>query len=90
MRDITSSRLLVTGAAGGIAGSIITAFDRAGATLALADVDEDAVHTRASESGAIALAADLTDPDEIAYGLVAAARSGPRGQIRELPVFPSG
>lgn len=59
----TDRRFLITGAAGGIAGSIIPVFAAAGARLALADIELDAVRSRADEHGGIALEADLTDPE---------------------------
>lgn len=54
---------LITGAAGDIADSVINTFAEAGARLALVDLQRDAVRHRADTHGAVALEADLTDPD---------------------------
>jgi len=58
----TNGRFLITGAAGDIAASIIEQFAGAGARLALADLDGDAVRDRARPHDAVAIEADLTDP----------------------------
>ncbi len=59
----TDGRYLITGAGGGIAGSIISTFAEAGGRLALADILLDEVRQRAEAHGAVALEADLTDPE---------------------------
>jgi len=51
---------IITGGAGGIAGHIARAFHKAGARIALVDINEDDVNERAREFDAPALTADLT------------------------------
>jgi NAD(P)-dependent dehydrogenase (short-subunit alcohol dehydrogenase family) len=63
MQLTTNRRFLITGAAGGIAESIVSTFAEAGARLALADLNLDAVRARAEPHDAVALEADLTDPE---------------------------
>jgi len=58
----TDQRFLITGAGGAIAGAVIEAFAGAEARLALADLELESVRERAERHGAVALAADLTDP----------------------------
>ncbi len=58
----TDRRFLITGAGGAIAGAVVEAFAGAGARLALADLELASVRGRAAAHGAVALAADLTDP----------------------------
>lgn len=70
----TNGRYLITGAGGGIAAAIIDVFSAAGAQLALADINGDAIQDRASSCGGVAIEADLTDPDAV-RAMVGAARS---------------
>ena len=78
MEITTDARILVTGAGGGIADSIVTVFAEAGARLALADLSLDMVDDRARAHDAVALEADLTDPDAAAR-MVADARARLQG-----------
>lgn len=57
--ELTDQVLIITGAGGAIAGSIVDAFHRAGARLALADTHVDHVRQRATAVGGLALEADL-------------------------------
>jgi meso-butanediol dehydrogenase/(S,S)-butanediol dehydrogenase/diacetyl reductase len=65
--------VVVTGAGGGIGKGIAARFAAAGATLVLADRDP-AVLDAAEELGAIAVQADITDPDDVARVFAAADR----------------
>jgi NADP-dependent 3-hydroxy acid dehydrogenase YdfG len=69
----TDERFLVTGAGGGIAAAVIEVFAAAGARLALADIHGDTVRDRARRHDAVALEADLTDPEAV-RSMVAQAR----------------
>ena len=53
--------VIVTGAAQGIGRGIAAAFKEAGASVHLADIDEDGVRKAAEELGARAYAGDLSD-----------------------------
>lgn len=66
MNVTTDGRYVVTGAAGGIAAPVIRVFAEAGARLALVDLDLEAVRERSRDIDAVALEADLTDPDATA------------------------
>nr|WP_183656177.1 3-hydroxybutyrate dehydrogenase [Prauserella isguenensis] len=57
--------VLVTGGASGIGRACVRAFAEAGASVHLVDVDECAAATAATEFGARAHVADLTDPEAI-------------------------
>jgi NADP-dependent 3-hydroxy acid dehydrogenase YdfG len=72
MEITTTSSFIVTGAAGGIADAIITIFTDAGARLALVDINGDTVRKRAKRHDALAIEADLTDPDAAATMVSAA------------------
>jgi NADP-dependent 3-hydroxy acid dehydrogenase YdfG len=61
----TEGIFIITGAAGGIADSIISTFAESGARLALADINGDAVRERAERCDALAIEADVTDPDAV-------------------------
>lgn len=63
MRIETDAKIVITGGAGGIAGAVAEVFADAGARLALVDVDREKLEDRAGKLGAVAAAADLTDPD---------------------------
>jgi meso-butanediol dehydrogenase/(S,S)-butanediol dehydrogenase/diacetyl reductase len=65
--------VVVTGAGGGIGKGIAARFAAEGATLVLADRDPAVLDT-ASELGAIAVQADITDPDDVARVFDAADR----------------
>ena len=65
MEITTTSSFIITGAAGGIAD--------AGARLALVDINGDTVRERAKRHDALAIEADLTDPDAAA-AMVSAAQ----------------
>lgn len=66
MEITTDGRFIITGAAGGIAGAVIDTFAEAGARLALVDLELEAVRERARDRDAVAIAADLTDPEAVA------------------------
>jgi 2,3-dihydro-2,3-dihydroxybenzoate dehydrogenase len=59
----------VTGAARGIGAAIATALSRAGAAVAVIDKDVEGAKRTAEDVGGVAVAADLTDPDEAARAL---------------------
>jgi len=61
MEITTDRKYIITGAGGGIAGSIIEVFAEAGARLALVDISSDAITLRAGACGGVAITADLTD-----------------------------
>jgi NADP-dependent 3-hydroxy acid dehydrogenase YdfG len=63
MRIETDQKIVITGGAGGIAGAVAEVFADAGARLALVDLEGDTLRDRAGRLGAVAAAADLTDPD---------------------------
>jgi meso-butanediol dehydrogenase/(S,S)-butanediol dehydrogenase/diacetyl reductase len=65
--------VVVTGAGGGIGKGIAARFAAEGATLVLADRDPAVLDT-AEELGAIAVQADITDPDDVARVFAAADR----------------
>jgi len=66
MEITTTRRFIITGAAGGIADAIVNTFADAGARLALVDINGDTVRERAKRHDALAIEADLTDPDAAA------------------------
>ncbi|MEX1311330.1 MAG: SDR family NAD(P)-dependent oxidoreductase [Candidatus Sulfomarinibacteraceae bacterium] len=65
MEITTGKTFIITGAAGGIADSIITIFAESGARLALVDISGEAVRERAKRCDALAIEADATDPDAV-------------------------
>ena len=69
----TDGRFIITGAGGGIAAAVIETFVEAGARLALVDIHGDAIRDRAEAHGAVAIQADLTDPEGV-RAMVAEAR----------------
>jgi NAD(P)-dependent dehydrogenase (short-subunit alcohol dehydrogenase family) len=73
MSRFESKTVVVTGAGGGIGKGIAARFAAEGATLVLADRDPAVLDT-ASELGAIAVHADITDPDDVARVFDAADR----------------
>ena len=62
MQITTDGRFIITGAAGGIAGAVISTFAEAGARLALVDINHDEITERARAHDALAIETDLTDP----------------------------
>jgi NAD(P)-dependent dehydrogenase (short-subunit alcohol dehydrogenase family) len=82
-RRLNGRRILITGAASGIARSTAELFDREGATLALLDREAEAVATVATELGATSYELDLTDLDRIepAIGEIEAALGGIDGVV---------
>jgi NADP-dependent 3-hydroxy acid dehydrogenase YdfG len=65
MKIESDETYIVTGGAGAIAEHIARTFREAGARLVLVDVDNDRLHDRAADLGALALAADLTRPEDV-------------------------
>lgn len=63
--SLTGRHCLITGAASGIGAAIATAFARAGATLALADLDADRLERTASDLVGARHVLDLTVPDAV-------------------------
>jgi NADP-dependent 3-hydroxy acid dehydrogenase YdfG len=55
---------IITGGAGDIAQHVARIFSNAGARLALVDIQGDALRERADALGALAIEADLTNPDD--------------------------
>jgi NADP-dependent 3-hydroxy acid dehydrogenase YdfG len=74
MNISTDARFIITGAGGGIADAVIETFAEAGARLVLVDIDREAIRERADGHGAVAVEADLTDPEAVA-GMVREARA---------------
>lgn len=70
----TDGRFIITGAGGGIAESIVSAFADAGAHLALFGLHLDGLRERADANGALAFAADLRDADALAPVVAEATR----------------
>ena len=65
-RDFNDKTVVVTGAASGIGAALARRFNRAGAKLALLDIDAAGVNTLASELGggrSLAIECDITDHD---------------------------
>src|SRR5260370_6850922 len=72
MPDAPRSTVVITGAAGGIGSALARSFAEKGTQVVLADLDEvslEQVATHLSEQGArvLAVPADVTDPDSVAY-----------------------
>ena len=65
MFDLTGKKALVTGATGGIGGAIARALHASGAEVALSGTRQEALDAlRAELPGSVALACNLSDPDE--------------------------
>ncbi|WP_085339047.1 3-oxoacyl-[acyl-carrier-protein] reductase [Aquidulcibacter paucihalophilus] len=65
MFDLTGKKALVTGATGGIGGAIARALHASGAQVALSGTRQEALDAlRAELPGSVALACNLSDPDE--------------------------
>src|SRR5947208_16497859 len=78
-RDLSGRTVAVTGAGRGIGRATAGALVRAGARVALGDVDADAARRAADELGdrALGLPLDVTDEDSFAEFLRSAAELGP-------------
>jgi 3-oxoacyl-[acyl-carrier protein] reductase len=81
MFEVTDKVALVTGASGGIGGAIARALHAAGAKVALSGTRQDALQALADDlgEGAIVVAANLADPEQVA-GLIGQAEEG-LGQV---------
>jgi NAD(P)-dependent dehydrogenase (short-subunit alcohol dehydrogenase family) len=78
--DLTGKVAVITGAGRGLGEEIARAYGKAGATLALLDLDEEAARTTLSAAGGIgiALAADVTDETAVEEAIAAVvADAGP-------------
>lgn len=60
---------LVTGAASGIGKAVAEAFAEAGATVAVADIDDDGAHAVAATLNGLAVEMDVTQPGIVASGV---------------------
>ena len=72
---LKGQRALVTGGASGIGRAVAERFVAEGAEVAIVDWNEAAVLETARELGAMALAADVTDPEGVAAAVVTAAET---------------
>ena len=76
--DLTGRTAIVTGGASGIGAAIVRGFVREGANVAFLDLQEEAGHAMAAETGALFLRCDLLDIDALKSALATAqARLGP-------------
>jgi len=76
MHDLTGKVALVTGAASGIGRAIATAYAKAGAVVAIADVSADNARQVAADigGGAIGIAMDVTDETQVDEGFARVLR----------------
>jgi len=76
MHDLTGKVALVTGAASGIGRAIATAYAKAGAVVAIADVSADHARQVAADigGGAIGIAMDVTDETQVDEGFARVLR----------------
>lgn len=73
MTDLSGRRALVTGGAKGIGAAVAEVLARAGAAVAVADIDGPGAEAVAERIDATALTLDVSDPDAVAEALTAEA-----------------
>ena len=73
MTDLSGRRALVTGGAKGIGAAVAEVLARAGAAVAVADIDGPGAEAVAARIDATALTLDVSDPDAVAEALSAEA-----------------
>ncbi len=73
MTDLSGRRALVTGGAKGIGAAVAEVLARAGAAVAIADIDGPGAEAVAERIDATALTLDVSDPDAVAEALTAEA-----------------
>jgi NAD(P)-dependent dehydrogenase (short-subunit alcohol dehydrogenase family) len=81
MTTSTGQIAVVTGAASGIGTALARCLDARGARLVLSDIDTDGLAAVAEELGAVAVPADVADPDDVERLAQVAFEVGPPGLV---------
>ncbi len=77
MSELDGRTAIVTGGGSGIGRAIASTLAAAGATVAILDANAEAASTAAAELDGIALAADVSDPDQVQHAVIqAVGRTG--------------
>jgi 3-oxoacyl-[acyl-carrier protein] reductase len=74
MGTLSGRCALVVGGAGGIGGGIAEAFLAAGATVVIADFNEEFTNSRAREIGSLGVAIDVTNETSVRYAVATATK----------------
>lgn len=74
MGTLSGRCALVVGGAGGIGGGIAEAFLAAGATVVIADFNEEFTNRRAREIGSLGIAIDVTNETSVRYAVATATK----------------